>query len=697
MPDFLLHGSQAEGAPDKPVTERIPPTFSLEPSPPVVGVDVVVPSPESAPTTPDASPIYAPDLPAGTDALGRGGILSVLAELIMHRRTTPPLTVGLFGARGTGKSFALELLLDRVKRLAAAAAGHGAKSPFLSRIVVVRVEAARVTGEPAAAIAAEIFRTLNIKAADNESYAALAQEAVHAVRDPHVVAREANERLTDARHRFHTERQVLHDLDGRRAKLVETVLYESAGSNVDSYARLNRSRIEARLRTFGFTRGDPLDAYRDLVRDVAEAGGPGGRVSIFLKALWTYRGQARLLVTAFVLLLLAWSFAHAKTTQDAWLPWLRGSGGESGSGMANWVAAHIDWLGSISEIALLLACVAVLACVWRALRFTQPIFRGASLLKLDLESRRRDLDGLIANQTRRADAIAAEADAHARRAEQAERRAGAADDGAARPAAPLVDSPFEPAQDNGDQRARLALAFTAALDAAITRGGGSAFSVPQRILLAIDDLDSLPPTRAASFIEATHRLLSAKSFVTVLVADPRRLAAAWGDVDCTEYLNKYVQVPLHLTAVEPDFHIGLVRSLIGETAAEAVPEPDASRSALDLPWRDGEADLVAALAPLAGHSPRNVKRFVNIYRLVRTTREDYAPLALLLALDAGGTQAERRAMDAALAGADTSAPLRFDDEPHLAQALEACRIARGERLTVADVCAARAVAATYSA
>ena len=54
-------------------------------------------------------------------------------------------------------------------------------------------------------------------------------------------------------------------------------------------------------------------------------------------------------------------------------------------------------------------------------------------------------------------------------------------------------------------------------------------------------------------------------------------------------------------------------------------------------------------------------------------------------------------MAAALADADASAALHFADEPRLAQALEACRVARGDRLTVADVRAARAIAAAYSA
>ena len=700
MPDFFLRSAEPEGSPDKPAAEKIPPIVTLAPGAQATGLDpAAAPAPNSAPATPDDSlPLYTPDLPAGPDALGKGAVLAGVAELLAHKRATPPLTIGLFGGRGTGKSFALEQLLDRVKRLAAAAAGLGGKSPYLSRIVTVKVDAARSTADPATAIAAEIFRTLNGGSTGSEQYAALAQEAAHAVRDPHVVAREANERLTEARHRLHAERQVLRDLDGSRARLVETVLYESAGSNIDTYARVNRSRIEARLRAFDFTHGDPLGIYRDLVRDVAESGGANGRIATFLKALWAYRGQTRLLVVAVILLVLAWGCGRAAGTQEAWLPWLRGTG-DLGATIASWISANIGWLAAIGEAAVLGACIAAVACAWRAFRFTQPIFRGASLLALDLETRRRDLDGLIANQTHHVDAIAAEVDAHARRAEEAERRARAADERTTRPTAALVDSPFEAAQDNGDQRARLAIAFISSLAAAMARGSGNGFAVPQRLVVAIDNLDSLPPARAAGFIEAAHRLLSATGFELLLAADPSRLAAAWGEADGADCLAKYVQVPLHLDTAEPDVYADMARALIGGATTENAqwPQVDAGRSMLDLPWRSGEVDLVAGLAPLAGRSPRSVKRFVNIYRLARARAENYPALALLLALDAGGTAAERRAMNAALADADTSAPLHFADEPRLAQALEACRVARGEALTAGDVRAARGVAAAYSA
>ena len=351
LPDFFLRSAQPEGSPDKPAGERIPPIFSLEPNAPATGLDAAsAPPPDSAPATPDNSfALYAPDLPAGPDALGKGGVLASVAELLAHRRTTPPLTIGLFGGRGTGKSFALEQLLDRVERLAAAAAGLGARSPFLSRIVTVRVEAARSTGDPATAIAAEIFRTLNSGGADSEFLRSSgAGSRACGARSP--CRRPRSQRTPDRRPpppRMPNGKCCTTSTDAGPSSSRRSFT-KSAGSHVDTYARVNRSRIEARLRAFGFTHGDPLGTYRDLVRDVAEAGGASGRIATFFKALWAYRGQTRLLVVAVILLLLAWGCARAEATQDVWLPWLRGSG-DFGATMANWIAAHIGWLGAVGE------------------------------------------------------------------------------------------------------------------------------------------------------------------------------------------------------------------------------------------------------------------------------------------------------------------------------------------------------------
>ncbi len=155
-------------------------------------------------------------------------------------------------------------------------AGAGS-SPYLQNVVVARVDAAAAR-EPATALAASVFSALQ---ASGGQAAQLAEDAAAAGADPADAARSASERLIDLRRRLDGERQTLRELSGRRARLSETVLYQSGGSRIDSWARANRSRIEGRLRAFGFESGDPVATYKDLVRDVSERRGIMGRVGAF--------------------------------------------------------------------------------------------------------------------------------------------------------------------------------------------------------------------------------------------------------------------------------------------------------------------------------------------------------------------------------------------------------------------------------
>jgi len=111
-------------------------------------------------------------------------------------------------------------------------------------------------------------------------------------------------------------------------------------------------------------------------------------------------------------------------------------------------------------------------------------------------------------------------------------------------------------------------------------------------------------------------------------------------------------VPLR---VGPDGTNRDVASLVGQilgqrTDGESKPETVVRDGGADWTVSDAEAALLAELAPVAGMSPRAVKRFVNLYRVVRTqAAEIKTELALMLALDLGGTDAERSAVAAALA------------------------------------------------
>ena len=325
------------------------------------------------------TPGNAAPVAASPDALGFDPAVRGLAELAAHRSAGSPLTLGLLGPAGSGKSFALARMLELVNAFTRSAS-DGA-SPYLQNVIVARVEAGAAR-EPATALAASVFSALQ---ASGGQAAQLADDAAAAGADPTDAARSASERLIDLRRRLDTERQTLRELSGRRARLSETVLYQSGGSRIDSWARANRSRIEGRLRAFGFESGDPVATYKDLVRDVSERRGVMGRVSAFAHAMWAFRGQARLIVLAIVFFLCAWALGIAQDFKPALTGWLSGQGEWAGA-IARWIEANGSSLIGLARTVLFWAAIACLALnVFRASRFVTPLFRGVSLLQSDME------------------------------------------------------------------------------------------------------------------------------------------------------------------------------------------------------------------------------------------------------------------------------------------------------------------------
>ena len=590
------------------------------------------------PTQVASSPAVLGDAPDGRAPL------NLLAEFIAHAGTQTPCTIGLLGGAGSGKSFALSRLLARVGRITGAAA-RGGDGPFLARIAIHRIEAASLEGDATTALAAALHEQLAATVPD------LSREAAHAVQDPQLVARDAAERHDAAQRRLDGERRGLDELDGRRARLAETILYETPGSQVDAYARANRARIENALTGFGIG-GDQIRSYKDLVRALAEAGGPGGRTSLAARAFWSFKGQFRLLVTAVILVALGVALGLVIEDRSSWLTWLR-SLSDSMLPVAAWMETHVPWLSVLQKLAFAGAALAVLVNVWRGLRFLQPVFRGYSLLGGDLASRRRDLDAGFAHQTRRVDVLTAEAEAAAKRAADAERRAGSS--GAH--SAPSEPAPFDTA--GGWTRARdYVAAVDRQIDGARAAPAGTSSALPQRIVVALDDLEAVSPARAKEILDAGSRLTgAARNYILVAALDPR----AAGETDeARRALDKWIGVPFRVTEDgEPGGYGDMVRAVLGHaTPAKAEAPVDATKSLLDQPVPGGEIDLLSALGPVAGGSPRAVKRFATLFRIARLANGvEPAPLALMLALDAGGTSDEIVALRAALSRADAGGTL----------------------------------------
>jgi hypothetical protein len=489
-------------------------------------------------------------------------------------------------------------------------------------------------------------------------------------RDPRIEAREAFERLDAGRRKLEAERSALEEADARRARLTETILYEAAGSQIDAYANANRNRIKNSLAAVGIS-DDPVLRYKDMVRSIAETG-DGGRFGFVLRAFWALKGQTRLLIMAALLLLAGFGLGTAVAEQTIWLGWMRANDGLAAT--AAWLQAHMDWLLTLRLISFAGSAFAVAINVWRALRMIQLVLRGETLLRADLSGRRRDVDGRYAHHVRRMEALAAECDALARRAAQAEQRAGGL---------PVIDAATgDGAAFSGDQVKQQAQHFIASVGALANKSARDptgAAKAPQRIVIAIDNLDAAPLARARLILHSARGLFT-RGYAVLIAADPSRYAESG---EASDHSLDWIEIPVQVgeIAAQAD-KAPLIRSTLGgrDSPEPAAPVADALQTTLDEPLSEAEKLLLEDLAPIAGNSARSLKRFVNLYRLVRSRSQyDRGALALLLALDAGGTPAEKAALEDALSPLKTSGSLDLSrGGPRLANALSAVKSAQGD-------------------
>ena len=384
----LLGGIGANDKPTVPLPARAP----VQSAAPPVSI-----TPPSAPVQTD--PIFLGDSVDGADVLDATELVQPLAQLCVTPQVQTPFLAAVAGASGAGKTFALRRLAQAIVELSAwsAASGGGA----LGRAVVAHVDAGSGLEAPVA-IASAAYAALD-REPGGVDYSALLDETGHAGGDPQRAARAASDRHDDLVRKVEAERSHRDDVEAKRARLADTLLFETPGSRIDVFARARRGMIEARLRRFGLAGSDADASYRHLVRDMSTLGA-GARIGVVVRAIWAYGSQARLLMWAIVAFALA--FGIGLLHGDRAVTAIRGSNG-SLEPVADWIAAHGEWFDRASQVLYVLGALAIALNLWRALGFSNLILRGARLLNLESRERRRDLDQRATRLNQRVAALTA--------------------------------------------------------------------------------------------------------------------------------------------------------------------------------------------------------------------------------------------------------------------------------------------------
>lgn len=202
----------------------------------------------------------------------------------------------------------------------------------------------------------------------------------------------------------------------------------------------------------------------------------------------------------------------------------------------------------------------------------------------------------------------------------------------------------------------------------------------ERIILYIDDLDRCPEERVVEVLEAVNLLMAFPLFVVVVGVDPRWVRTVLikkhknqfsenieneDKISPSNYLEKIFQVPFHLKDADDSSIKNMIEKLAktkhnlsviiknGEQENSAIPdsvnvdiaelnENDEQKitktlnipivpktdeiiieeqiKALDI--TDKEIEQIKSITEIIGNNPRAIKRFVNIYRIVKT-HEDF--------------------------------------------------------------------------
>jgi len=631
----------------------------------------------SDPILPPRISSFAADTPEGDDQLNIEDDLYALSALICSTQVSPPLSIGIFGDWGSGKSFFIKKLQRGVSWISQQARESGRMQKdvkFYKHVVQIEFNAWNYSGGNLwASLVQHILENLRLTPDDSDDLVAkrvnhLKQQMQleQQVRDAATARQsQAQEEVKNSQEKLDELRRQ-HDAD---VQALRTVLAADVLATVEleqgTVAELNAIRRELKLPTVAASAGEFLAAV-DGTRKVF------GRTSALLEYVPADQRQRFMWNSALVLV----APPIAAVVIGASIHWLS------------------PYLASLSALAGWVSASLALGARWLQQRthdLNKPL---ATLERLQSHARQRVE---VEQQKHRAEAASLEQqialardEILAAQAKQQESEAKLqrieAELASTTPARVLAEFVKERSQSE-DYRQHLGLPAVIRRDfESISRMVAqeneklkeaktlddeevNAAERINRIVLYVDDLDRCPEPLVIDVLKAVHLLLAFKLFVVVVAVDARWVSRSLaqqfpglltppqaakstepdlGTPDPThatpsDYLEKIFQIPFWLRAPDEEAVKRMVRGLVSENSprdtvtirqdgassgTEEAKRPqappvfkrrqhDPNATALDI--HGAELEYIELLAPLLGRSPRVLKRFVNVYRLLKAS------------------------------------------------------------------------------
>jgi KAP-like P-loop domain-containing protein len=559
---------------------------------------------------------------------------------------------------GSGKSFFMRLLYDRVEQIA----GAGSAS-FCSRIAQIKFNAWHYTDQNLwASLVSEIFDGLFSWIAPQSPQA---DEIKLQLEQQEGLYKEAKLRLEAAVKASDTAANKLSDLVEKRKQREQGL-----GGFLDDFRALVREDPALKNAVTDVSKAaglqEPIQSYEALENEVTNLRSLAGRINALRRTTRPTILLAALLTPIILPVLVArtlfWLY-NAGTLKD--LHWISGV-------VVTFIGSVLVWLVPLTD---------------RASKVVASAEQGLNRV------RRARQDWILSHAAKQQSELAAlRAKEEAARAEltaiqaRVEQLQQERDD--LQPGRQMLKFIRE-RSGSGDYRQYMGLIslirkdFQTLSDLLISQGNDAPV---QRIVLYVDDLDRCPPDRVVEVLEAIHLLLAFSLFVVVVGVDSRWIAHSLSvkypgllradvhDADAAaspnDYLEKIFQIPFWMRPISEEGSKKLISGLIPlssqtpsetsvekerpETGAHAdvktaelqVPSPPdqhrkPSSQARDagphkkesLPRREKSAppeaerlrieavelNYMNRLAGFLGDSPRRIKRFLNTYRLIKAS------------------------------------------------------------------------------